>query len=417
MLTQAPKGTKDIAAPEIYVWQWLENILREVSHLYGASEIRTPIFEHTELFIKNVGDTSDIVNKEMYTFNDKGGRSLTLRPEGTAGAARSFVEHKIYANPQPTKYYYMSKFFRYEKPQAGRYREFSQFGYEVLGSYSPAVDAEVIAFCDELFRRIGVEGIEIHLNSIGGEASRKAYNTKLKEYIGSNFDDLCPSCKERYERNPLRALDCKVPQCGEIMSKAPSVLDYLVEEDKAHFEKVKDMLTEMGIQYTVDPKMVRGLDYYTKTVFEFVSGDIGAQSTVCGGGRYDKVIEQTGGPEMGACGFAFGIDRIMLLLENTGKLPQFDNKRDIFIGSIGEKGSLKSKALVNQLRKCGVSADSDLMDRSVKAQLKYADKLGSRFSVILGDTEIETNKANIKNMETGEVTEVELDKIAEFLGK
>lgn len=417
MLTQLPRGTKDIYAPEIYGWQWLEEILRNVSHIYGASEIRTPIFEHTELFVKNVGDTSDIVNKEMYTFEDKGGRSITLKPEGTAGVARSFIENKMYANPQPIKQYYITKCFRYEKPQAGRQREFNQYGIEVIGTYSPAADAEVISLGKEILEKLGIENVTLHINSIGNEESRALYHKALKDYLAENYDNLCPACKERYEKNPLRVLDCKVPSCKDIVDAAPSVIDYLTEEDREHFNKLKEILDSMGIAYIVDPRIVRGLDYYTRTVFEFISGDLGAQSTVCGGGRYDKMIGETGGPELGACGFAIGLERIMMILEKNNKLPEPKNKRTLYIGSIGEAGFLKSQALAYALRNKGIAADCDIVGRSVKAQLKYSDKIGSKYSMVLGDDELKNNKAGLKNMETGEVIEIELDKIAEFFLK
>ena len=415
MLIKAPRGTKDIFKPDSYMWQDIESTIREVSECFGVSEIRTPIFEQTELFLRSVGEETDIVNKEMYTFLDKGDRSLTLRPEGTAGVVRAFVEHKLYSDAQPTKFYYINSTFRYERPQAGRMREFNQYGVEVFGSYSPMCDAEVISLAHEVLKKLGINNVELRINSMGNSESRTAYSDALKEYLQENLDALCENCKTRYEKNPLRVLDCKSDGCKDVVSNAQSILDFLTDECKEHFYTVKQILDSMQIPYIVDPKIVRGLDYYTGIVFEFISTDIGAQSAVCGGGRYDNLVEEFGGPKVGAVGFAMGMERLILTLLNQKGEYHHKPKRDIFIGSIGEKGLLKSQQLVFELRKKGVLAESDTVGRSVKSQLKYADKIGAVYSVILGDEEVESGKANIKDMQEGTITEMNLNEISKSL--
>ena len=316
MLTEAPKGTKDIYGSYMEEWQRVEQVMRELCSDFGIKEIRIPIFEHTELYLRGVGETTDIVQKEMYTFKDKADRSITLRPEGTAGVARSFIEHGMYNNPQPTRRFYIGPMFRYENTQKGRQRQFHQFGVEMLGSYSPALDAEAISVVAELLKRLGIKDVELRINSLGCNECRQRYNTALKEYIGSNIDKLCDDCKSRFDKNPLRVLDCKEESCQRIIAEAPVVLDYLDDECKEHFETVKAILDDMGIKYTVDEKIVRGLDYYTRTVFEFVANGIGTQGTVCGGGRYDNLIAECGGQPMGCAGFAVGIERLLLMLEH-----------------------------------------------------------------------------------------------------
>lgn len=416
MLTQAPRGTRDIFGAEIKKWQEVEAKIREICENAGIEEIRTPIFEHTELFLRGVGETTDIVNKEMYTFNDKGDRSITLKPEGTAGIARAYIEHGMHNMPQPIKLYYLSApTFRYEKAQAGRQRQFHQFGVEMLGSLSPAQDAEAISVAARLIESFGIENIELRLNSLGCPECRGRYNKALREFIGENLENLCPTCKERYEKNPLRVLDCKEEKCKKIIENAPSVLDCLDEECTAHFNKVQEILTEMGIKFVVDPKIVRGLDYYTRTVFEFVTNSIGAQGTVCGGGRYDKLIEECGGQPTGAVGFGLGMERLLLTLEaQNGK---FENKpyKDIYIGAIGDKGFVKAQAVTYNLRKEGIKAECDTVGRSVKAQMKYANKIGAKYSVIIGDNEIAEDKVSLKNMETGDVQEIKLSEIANYI--
>lgn len=415
MLTEAPKGTKDIYGAYMDEWQRVEKIMRGICEDFSIGELRTPIFEHTELFLRGVGETTDIVQKEMYTFKDKGDRSVTLRPEGTAGAARSYIEHGIYNNPQPTRFFYIGPMFRYENTQKGRQRQFHQFGVEMLGSYSPALDAEVISVAAELLKRLGINDVMLKINSLGGPECRQKYNKALREYIGSNIDKMCDDCKSRFEKNPLRVLDCKEEKCQHIIADAPVVLDYLGPECKEHFETVKAILDEMGIKYEVDDKIVRGLDYYTRTVFEFVSNGIGAQGTVCGGGRYDNLIAECGGQPTGAAGFAVGIERLLLVLEAQNGEFEKKNERDIYIGAIGQKGLVKGQGIAYRLRQAGVKAECDSIGRSVKAQMKYANKIGAAYSVILGDNEIDNDLVKLKNMETGEEEEVKVSALFDIM--
>lgn len=415
MLTEAPKGTKDIYGAYMDEWQRVEKIMRGICEDFSIGELRTPIFEHTELFLRGVGETTDIVQKEMYTFKDKGDRSVTLRPEGTAGAARSYIEHGIYNNPQPTRFFYIGPMFRYENTQKGRQRQFHQFGVEMLGSYSPALDAEVISVAAELLKRLGINDVMLKINSLGGPECRQKYNKALREYIGSNIDKMCDDCKSRFEKNPLRVLDCKEERCQHIIADAPVVLDYLGPECKEHFETVKAILDEMGIKYEVDDKIVRGLDYYTRTVFEFVSNGIGAQGTVCGGGRYDNLIAECGGQPTGAAGFAVGIERLLLVLEAQNGEFEKKNERDIYIGAIGQKGLVKGQGIAYRLRQAGVKAECDSVGRSVKAQMKYANKIGAAYSVILGDNEIDNDIVKLKNMETGEEEEVKVSALFDIM--
>ena len=413
MLTQSPKGPRDIFGREMPLWHSVEAKMRALCDNFGIEEIRTPVFEHTELFLRSVGDTTDIVQKEMYTFDDKASRSITLKPEGTAGVARAYIEHGLFNNAQPTKLYYIQPTFRYENTQAGRQRQFTQFGIEMFGSYSPALDAEVISVAAQLIDELGIKDIELRINSLGCPECRAKYNKALREFIGSNIDGLCRECRARYEKNPLRVLDCKEEGCKKIIAGAPSIIDCLGDECREHFEKLKEILDSMGIKYTVDPMIVRGLDYYTRTVFEFVTTSIGAQSTVCGGGRYDNLIEECGGPKTGAVGFGLGMERLMLTLEAQN--GQYDEKpyRDIFVGSMGEEGFVKAQAVVFELRKAGIMAESDTVGRSVKAQMKYANKIGAAYSMVLGGDEIASGKAVLKNMDTGEAEEVMLEGIVD----
>ncbi len=405
---KAPRGTKDIYGKEVYMWQKLENVLREICENFCIEEIRTPIFEHTEVFQRSVGETTDIVQKEMYTFADKKARSLTLKPENTAGVARAYLENKLYADVQPKKMYYIAPCFRYERPQAGRMRQFHQFGIEVFGSFEASADAEVISLAYELLKRLNIGNVELHINSLGGPECRKKYNDVLKQYIGKTLDGLCPDCKERFTKNPLRVLDCKNDSCQALLAGAPAVLDCLDAECTAHFEMLKTILNEMDIPYVVDPKIVRGLDYYTRTVFEFVTTEIGAQGTVCGGGRYDGLLTEFGGNKTGAVGFGMGLERIMLLLEKQNTAEQRYKKIDVYVGSVGDNGLKKSQAVVYQLRKNGLNAEGDILSRSVKAQLKYADKIGANFSTIIGDNEIENDCIKLKNMFTGTEYQIKL---------
>ena len=400
-----PKGTKDMLPSEAYKWHYVERISRQTAANFGFKEIRTPMFEHTELFLRGVGETTDIVNKEMYTFDDKGGRSMTLRPEGTAGVARCFIENGLGGGVMPMKAYYIASVFRYEKPQNGRLREHHQFGVECYGSDSPSADAEVIALADTFLRNAGLESLELNLNSIGCPTCRAAYNKALKEYIGENLHCMCGQCQTRFEKNPLRILDCKEEKCKAITKNAPKILDFLCDDCKAHFETVQSILTDLGIKFTINPGIVRGLDYYTRTVFEFVSTDIGSQGTVCGGGRYNNLVEEVGGKPTPAVGFGLGLERLLLVLENTNSLKAEEESVEYYFAPLGDNAKALSRKIVFELRRKGVSAETDIMDRSVKAQMKYADKIGAKFVVVIGDDEIEKGVVSVKNMADGTTEE------------
>ena len=406
MEIRALKGTKDIFGDEMRKWLEMEETIRGLCDDFGFTQIRTPMFEFTNLFQRSVGDTTDVVQKEMYSFIDKGENEITLKPESTAGVARSYIEHNMGADVQPIKVYYMSPTFRYEKPQAGRQRQFHQFGVEMFGSDSPTADAEIISIGYELLKRMGINKVELHINSLGDPECRKKYNEALKAFLETKKDGLCPLCNERREKNPLRVLDCKNPACQEMFHDAPTVLDTLGEGCKAHFEKVQELLTAMGIPFVVDPKIVRGLDYYTKTVFEFVSCDIGAQGTVCGGGRYNGLIQEIGGKPTPAVGFGAGMERLILAkeAEQGNTLPPAT--RDLFLGYRGEEATITAYKLITELRSAGISAESDHLQRSVKAQMKFANKIGAKYSAIIGESELENQVINLKNMETGETKEV-----------
>ncbi|MBQ3045073.1 MAG: histidine--tRNA ligase [Clostridia bacterium] len=413
LVTKAIKGTQDILPDVVYKNQFIEQTFLDIAGKFGFREIRTPVFEHTELFQRGVGETTDVVQKEMYTFDDKGGRSITLRPEGTAGAARAFLEQGLFNEALPQKLCYILNCYRYEKPQAGRWREFQQFGVEMLGAAHPAADAEVISLANEIFAFLGIEGINLELNSIGCPECRKNYHAALKEYFEARKDELCPTCLGRLEKNPMRILDCKSPICKEIAEGAPAIIDYICEDCTNHFESVKKYLDKMNIEYTVNPRIVRGLDYYTRTVFEFVSTDIGAQGTVCGGGRYDGLIEELGGPHVPSLGFGLGTGRLLMLLEAQGiELPK-PSGCELYIAPMGENASYEAAAIVADLRAGGISAQTDVVGRSLKAQMKFADKIGAKYTMVLGDDEIASGKAKIKNMDSGEATEMELADIAE----
>lgn len=408
ILTKGPRGTQDILPGETGKWQHVERVTRETAELFGFREIRFPTFEHTELFNRSVGDTTDVVQKEMYTFRDKGDRSITLRPEGTAGVMRSAIEHGLLTEALPVKLSYLISCFRYEKPQAGRLREFHQFGCEMLGADSPAADAEVIAMVNEIFKRLELKEISLEINSIGCPVCRTKYHEALRAHFGAHREELCDTCKDRLEKNPMRLLDCKSPICREIAKGAPTVLDFLCEDCSSHFEELKRRLTAMGVAYTVNPTIVRGLDYYTKTVFEFVSGNIGAQGTVCGGGRYDGLIEQLGGPKMTGIGFAMGLERLLLVMEHSGSPFPEPVPCKIYLGSMGDEAAVCAASLVSGLRAEGFRAECDLMGRSVKAQMKYADKLRARYSAVIGDNELASGVIKVKNMLTGDTAQVKL---------
>ena len=411
MEVQAPKGTKDMLPQDAYKWHFVENKFREIAKFYGMREIRTPMFEHTDLFLRGVGDTTDIVQKEMYTFNDKGNRSITLKPEGTAPVVRAFIENRLFNEAQPTKLYYAIPCFRYENVQKGRLRQFHQFGTEVFGSKEPSMDAEVIAFAMEFLKSLGLKSLSLNINNLGCPNCRPKYNEALKKFLEENYDDLCGLCQSRFDKNPMRILDCKNKNCGEITKNAPIILDYMCEECDSHFAEVKKYLDILNIPYTVDPGIVRGLDYYTKTIFEILNDDF----TVCGGGRYDRLIEQLGGPEMPAVGFGLGIERLLLTLQNEGIEIPNEGLYDLYIGARGEDGKLASFKLANALRTRGIKTEINHMGRSLKAEMKYANKIGAKFTVVLGDDELQTGNAKLKRMSDGEQFEVNLNNIEEIV--
>ncbi len=419
IITTSPRGTADITPENSAKWQYVEKVLREISDAAGVREIRTPTFEHTELFDRSVGDTTDVVQKEMYTFFDKGNRSITLRPEGTAGAVRAFIQNGLFNDALPVKLYYFTSCFRYEKPQAGRLREFHQYGLEFFGSANPNADAEVISFAQNIFEALGVaEHIRLELNSIGCSECRQKYNDALKEYFASHKEELCTTCLDRLDRNPMRIVDCKSPICSEIAKDAPVITDYLCDSCKEHFEAVCENLSNMGIEYTVNPKIVRGLDYYNRTVFEFVTDKIGAQATVLGGGRYDPLTKYLGGPDVPALGFAMGIERMLLLLTNLELLQDVKNPPcKIYIASMDKQTSLFAMKLVKQLRRGKIYAECDVCGRSLKAQMKYADKISAEYSAVLGADELALGECKIKNMTTGDSKTVKLDSFTEFFTK
>ncbi|MDO4881944.1 MAG: histidine--tRNA ligase [Oscillospiraceae bacterium] len=409
LITKKIKGTEDVLPKQSYRWQFIEKIMREESKAYGFKEIRTPVFEHTELFARGVGQTTDVVQKEMYTFTTKGGESVTLRPEGTAGAARAVLEHALDNEGLPIKASYFVSCYRYEKPQAGRLREFHQFGLEEYGTQSPAADAELICAAQSVLDRLGLNQIHLELNSIGCPECRAKYNQALREYFGQFKDRLCDTCLSRLEKNPMRLLDCKSPQDQELAKDAPKITDYLCEECENHFSEVKRYLDSAGVEYTVNPKIVRGLDYYTKTVFEFVTDCIGAQGTVCGGGRYDGLIEELGGKHMPSLGFAMGLERLLMVMDAQGINIPDDDKCALYIATMGDDAKVKAFELLRRVRECGLIAETDVVGRGLRAQMKYADKIGAKYSLVLGDNELSDNKAKVKNMETGEQTELALD--------
>ena len=410
-----PKGTKDVLPNQSCKWQFIEKSARETAEIFNIKEVRTPVFEHTELFLRGVGETTDVVNKEMYTFEDKGGRSITLKPEGTAGAVRLFIENGLASTPMPLKTYYITPCFRYERPQAGRLREFHQFSVEMFGAKSAETDAEVIFAASTFLNKLGIKKTELQINSIGCRICRAEYNKALKEYFRPHLAEMCETCRSRFDKNPLRMLDCKEEKCKKITADAPKILDFLCEDCNTHFEKVKSLLSANKVPYVVNSGIVRGLDYYTKTVFEFVSTDIGAQGAVCAGGRYDNLVEELGGPSLPAIGFAAGIERLMLLMENTGVSFPDGQKPLIYVAGMDDATRAKAFEIVAQLRAKGINAEADLMERSVKAQFKYADKLGAQYVAVIGGNELISGEANIKNMTEGTQTAVKFDEIYSYL--
>ena len=408
-----PKGTKDVLPQDSYKWQYVEGMAREVAGLFNLKEIRTPTFEHTELFQRGVGDTTDIVTKEMYTFKDKGDRSITLKPEGTAGAVRSFIESGLANGVLPAKMYYITPAFRYERPQAGRLREFHQFGVEIFGAKGAQTDAEAIVMADTLLKKLGLN-VKLYINSIGCPTCRAAFNKALKEFFEPNLENLCYDCKTRYEKNPLRLLDCKEENCKKINANAPSILDYLCDDCAAHFQELKACLDLAGVAYEIDPRIVRGLDYYTRSVFEFVSTSIGAQGTVCAGGRYDGLIEELGGNPMPAVGFAAGIERLLIVMEQTGVEIPAPRVPTVYIAGMDGECRKKAFEMAIALRAKGVFAEIDHMERSVKAQFKYADKLGAKYVAVIGGNELGEGRANVKCMATGESESVAFADMATY---
>ena len=412
MLTQAPKGTRDMLPQDAHIWQTIESVMRRRAALAGYREVRTPTFEHTELFLRGVGDTTDIVQKEMYTFKDKGDRSITLKPEGTAGAVRAFLEGKLFADALPAKMYYFTPVFRYEKPQAGRLREHHQFGMECFGGKSPAVEAELISTLLGALGDLGIKGLSVSINSIGCPNCRPKYHAALKEYLGGHLNELCEDCRERFDRNPLRVLDCKVPTCKELVKDAPSTIDMLCDDCREHFETLQKLLTARGIPFKVDTHIVRGLDYYTKTVFEIMVSRGREGLALCGGGRYDGMVEELGGPATPAAGFGIGVERIIMELENQGiTLPQAP-LCDVYVANLGEEAREAAYILCQKLRDIGVKAEEDVCGRSLKAQFKYADKIQARYIALVGGDELARGVVKVRDLSTREEGEVPLNDAA-----
>ena len=414
---QALRGTQDILPNDIYKWSYMENIIRDLCALYGYGEIRTPIFEETKLFLRGIGDTTDVVTKEMYTFEDRGGRSITLRPENTASAVRAFLEHKLYGDQGVHKLFYIGSMFRYDRPQAGRYREFHQFGVEILGASSPLADVEVIVLAYRLFQKLGLQNLELRINSIGDKNCRNAYKKELISYYESQKDMLCEDCKQRLYKNPLRLLDCKEDNCKILAKNAPVITNYLCEECHNKFEKVKSGLTALHISYVVDPGLVRGLDYYTNTAFEIQYPPLGAQSAICGGGRYDKLVEEMGGPDVPGIGFAVGLERLLLALEGQNLIPNCPQKSSVYIVALGEKAEIEGLKIQGELREKGVMTYMDLQEKSLKGQMKQAGKVQSIYAVIIGEHEIEQGKATVKHMQTGEQSEISFSQVADYISQ
>ena len=409
-MIQKIKGTMDILPNETPLFRYIESVMREEAENYGYGEIRTPTFENTELFVRGVGDTTDVVQKEMYTFQDRDeGRSISLRPEGTASVARALIENGKCSDTMPQKYYYIISCFRHEKPQAGRSREFFQFGTEMFGSDSPAADATAISLAASVIRRLGLTNVKLHINSIGCKCCRPDYRAALVSYFDSHKEKLCKSCCERLNKNPLRLLDCKNPECKEIAKDAPRTVEHLCSDCESKFEMLKESLDAMGIEYTVDSSIVRGLDYYTGAVFEFIAEGIGAQSTVCGGGRYDGLVESLGGPALSGIGFGMGITRIILAMREMGIDKIESQKPLLYVAALGDKAMVKALSIVERLRQEGKYCECDIVGRSLKAQMKYANKLGAKYTLIIGDSEIECGVAQLRDMENGEQSEVRID--------
>lgn len=412
-MIKKPQGMLDLFPEDTKKIQFVESTARKVAARFGFGEIRTPVLESTELFARGVGGTTDVVQKEMYTFIDRDGPSLSLRPEGTAGVARAILENGKYGDAMPLKYYYIINCYRHERPQKGRYREFSQFGVEMFGAATATADAEIIALADRTIKELGIANVKLHINSIGCPNCRPAYYGRLCEYFADKKDGLCESCKSRLETNPMRILDCKSEVCKKIAADAPRAIDCLCDECRTHMDSVKASLDTMGIEYEIDTSIVRGLDYYTKTVFEFICSDerMGAQSTICGGGRYDLLMEELGGSHLPACGFGMGISRLLPTVE----LPDAPEREGVYVAPMGERALLFAQKLVNDLRADGIRAETDTVGRSVKAQMKYANKISAAYTLVIGDNELDSGHAELKNMTDGSSSNVELDGVSSVI--
>lgn len=417
MKFNAPRGTNDILPPDTLKWQYIEKKTHEIFANYNYQEIRTPIFEYTELFQRGIGEVTDIVEKEMYTFEDKSGRSITLRPEGTASVMRSFLENKIYGQAQPTKYYYIGPMFRYERPQSGRFRQFHQLGIEALGSNDPALDVEVISVGMRLLQKFGLNEFELHLNSVGCRECRPNYVEKLKSYLNKYQDDLCVSCKDRINRNPLRVLDCKNESCTAVIKDAPKITDNLCDSCDEHFNQVQEYLDILDMDYILNPLLVRGLDYYTNTAFEIKDNALGAQNTVFGGGRYNGLAEEIGKRDLPGIGFALGIERLLLSLEAKDIQLPVESGVDLYITVIGDKAKKESFKLLDQLRSKGFRTEIDYLDRSVGSQMKSADRMNAEYTIIIGEDELSNNSATIRNMKSGEEKQIQLSNLIEEMKK
>ena len=416
-MIQKPKGTLDILPDETPLWQKIEETVRDITSNYGFAEIKFPTFEDSALFKRGVGGTTDIVQKEMFTLGDRDGNELCLRPEGTACVVRSVIENGLFNEPMPLKLYYFTNFFRYEKPQAGRSREFYQFGVEMFGTSKASADATIISIADTLFKRLGVSA-KLNINSIGCPSCRPNYHKALVEYFSAHEEELCDTCRERLKTNPLRILDCKSPICGALCDNAPKTVDHLCPECGEHFEELKESLSAMGIEYSINPRIVRGLDYYTRTVFEFISDDIGAQSTVCGGGRYDGLVKELDGPDLCGIGFGLGITRLVLAMkknaEKTGNLLPENKKPLIYIAPMGKQAQIKAVGIVHKLRCAGIAAECDITGRSLKAQMKYADKIGAKYAAVIGDNELENGICELKDLRGGEKKNIAIDELCDI---
>ncbi len=418
-MIQIPRGTQDILPEQAEKWQYIEEVIRDICNRYNYGEIRTPIFEHTELFIRGVGDTTDIVQKEMYTFIDRGERNLTLRPEGTASVVRSYVENKLYGDAQVQKLYYYGPMFRYERPQAGRFRQFVQFGAEVLGSSDPAIDVEIIALIMDVYRSFGLKKLYVSLNSLGDLDSRKKHREALVNHFKSGIHELCSDCQTRFEKNPLRILDCKKDHRHELMATAPSILDCLNDESHSYFESVKEYLQKVGIEFAINPTLVRGLDYYNHTVFEVMSSaeGFGAITTLCGGGRYNGLVEELDGPATAGVGFSLSIERLLNAIEVENIVLPIEKKLDVYVVAVGDRAVKESLSIVQNLRQAGFSTDKDYLNRKVKAQFKAADRVKAHYVVVVGDDELDRQAINVKNMATGEQQEVLLNNLVPYLSE